>query len=76
MVSLTNMTFQNVDIDFFPVFYSETMWCGLALSMDLKFYTIVAKGKLKVRMFLGLIPIPFCPPLPQPHQPNPLPPSS
>ena len=31
---------------------------GLALGMDLKFYTSVAKGlKLKVRKFLGLIPL-------------------
>ena len=30
---------------------------GLALGINLKFYTIVAKGlKLKLRKFLGLIP--------------------
>ena len=53
---------------------------GLALGMNLKFYTSVAKGlKLKVRKFWGLVPTfvevageklvggPFCPPPPPPH---------
>ena len=43
-------------------FFEEWSWfkfnnLGLTLSMNLKFYTSVAKGlKLKVRMFWGLIP--------------------